>query len=146
MATEPIIYTESVHTESRDTNLPSLAVFGGAIVVTVAIVMLFCWGLFRIYTYVQPLGPAATPFASSRPLPPEPRLQPKPENDLQNYLEDEHMELNSYGWVDRSNDIVRIPIDRAMQLLLQQGLPVRSSSQSAQAGANLTSQEATTKP
>lgn len=142
MATEPTIHTEGVHHESRDTNLPSIALFGGAIVVTVAIVMFFCWGLFRIYTYVQPLSPTLTPFASPRPLPPEPRLQPKPENDLQNYLEDQHTELNSYGWVDRSQGVVRIPIERAMQLLLQQGLPVRDSSQSSQAGANSTSQEA----
>lgn len=146
MATEPNIRTKGVRHESRDTNLPSLALFGVAIVVTVAIVMFFCWGLFRIYTHVQPLGPTVTPFASSRPLPPEPRLQPKPENDLQNYLEDQHTELNSYGWVDRSQGIVRIPIERAMQLLLQQGLPVRASSQSAHASANSVSQEAATKP
>lgn len=146
MATEPIIHTIGVRHESRDTNLPSLALFGGAIVVTIAIVMLFCWGLFGIYARVQPLGPTVTPFASSRPLPPEPRLQPEPENDLENYLKDQHTELNSYGWVDRSQGIVRIPIERAMQLLLQKGLPVRNSSQSAHAGANSTSQEVTTKP
>ncbi|MGB6876208.1 MAG: hypothetical protein WBD87_09260 [Candidatus Acidiferrales bacterium] len=143
MATEPIVRTEGVRHESRDTNLPSLALFGGAIVVTVAIVMLFCLWLFGIYTRVQSLGPAAKPFASSRPLPPEPRLQPKPENDLQNYLEDQHTELNTYGWVDRSTGIVRIPIERAMQLLLQQGLPVRNSSQSARLDANRTLKEAT---
>ncbi len=143
MATEPILRTEGVRHESRDTNLPSLVLFGGAIVVTVAVVMLFCWWLFGIYTRVQPLGPAATPFATSRPLPPEPRLQPAPENDLQDYLENQHTELNTYGWVDRSNGIVRIPIERAMQLLLQQGLPTRSTSQSARASANRTSQETT---
>jgi len=143
MATEPIIHTKGVRHESRDTNLPSLALFGGAIVATVAIVMLFCWWLFALYTRVQPLGPTATPFATSRPLPPEPRLQPKPGNDLQDYLEDQYTELNTYGWVDRSNGIVRIPIDRAMQLLLKQGLPVRLSSQPAHAGANSTPKEAT---
>jgi len=31
--------------------------------------------------------------------------------------------LNSYGWVDRSNGIVRIPIDRAMDLIASRGLP-----------------------
>ena len=33
--------------------------------------------------------------------------------------------LNSYGWVDPKAGVVRIPIDRAMDLLLQKGLPVR---------------------
>jgi hypothetical protein len=35
--------------------------------------------------------------------------------------------LNSYGWVDRSNGIVHIPIDRAMDLILQNGLPTRTN-------------------
>lgn len=135
MATEPTIYTEGVRAEIRDTNMPALVILGGTIVVTVAIVMLFCWWLFGIYTYVQPLGPPSTPFASARPLPPEPRLQPKPENDLQQYLREERSELNSYGWVDRQNGVVHIPIDRAMKLLLKQGLPVRSSTQTVQADA-----------
>lgn len=29
----------------------------------------------------------------------------------------EEMELNSYGWVDQENGVVRIPIDRAIELL-----------------------------
>ena len=33
--------------------------------------------------------------------------------------------LNSYGWVDRGNNVVRIPIDRAMKLTLERGLPSR---------------------
>ncbi|HUC85551.1 MAG TPA: hypothetical protein VL970_10195 [Candidatus Acidoferrales bacterium] len=39
-------------------------------------------------------------------------------------------QLNSYGWVDRSNGIVRIPIARAMELLLQRGLPTRTNAAS----------------
>ena len=31
--------------------------------------------------------------------------------------------LNSYGWVDRSNHVVHIPIERAMDLVIQRGLP-----------------------
>lgn len=135
MATEPVIHTEGVHAEIRDTNMPALVILGSAIVITVAIVMLFCWWLFGIYTYVQPLGPAATPFASARPLPPEPRLQPKPESDLQLYLNEESSELDSYGWVDRASGVVRIPVDRAMKLLLQQGLPVRGTAQTVRADA-----------
>lgn len=146
MVTEPVIHTEGVRHESRDTNMPSIVIFGVVIVVTVAIAMLFCWWLFGIYTYVQPLGPTSTPFAFSRALPPEPRLQPKPENDLQNYLRDQHAELSTYGWVDRSNGIVRIPIERAMHLLLHQGLSTRNSAQTAQAGADSTRQEVSKKP
>jgi hypothetical protein len=31
--------------------------------------------------------------------------------------------LNSYGWVDRSNGIVRVPIERAIDLIVLRGLP-----------------------
>jgi hypothetical protein len=33
--------------------------------------------------------------------------------------------LEGYGWVDRSAGTVRLPIERAMQLLLERGLPTR---------------------
>ena len=37
----------------------------------------------------------------------------------------EEQTLNSYGWVDQQAGVVRIPIDRAMDLLAQRGLPTR---------------------
>jgi hypothetical protein len=33
--------------------------------------------------------------------------------------------LRSYGWVDREAGVVRVPIDVAMKLVLEEGLPVR---------------------
>jgi hypothetical protein len=36
--------------------------------------------------------------------------------------------LKSYGWIDRERGIVRIPIDRAIEILAQRGLPVRPQS------------------
>lgn len=49
----------------------------------------------------------------------------------------ENKKLNSYGWVDRSNGIVHIPIDRAMDLLLQRGLPARTNGVSGTDGSEL---------
>lgn len=39
----------------------------------------------------------------------------------------QNQKLNSYGWIDRTNGIVHIPINRAMDLLLQRGLPTRTN-------------------
>ena len=50
--------------------------------------------------------------------PPAPRLQVHPDADLQTYLAREKQQLSSYGWVDRKKGRARIPIDRAMELLL----------------------------
>lgn len=37
--------------------------------------------------------------------------------------------LTTYGWVDKDKGIVHIPIDKAMELLLQRGLPTRPPKQ-----------------
>jgi len=34
--------------------------------------------------------------------------------------------LDSYGWIDQDNGIVRIPIDRAIDVTVQRGLPARA--------------------
>ena len=56
---------------------------------------------------------------------PEPRLQIAPQLDLAAMRAREETELHSYGWVDRQAGVVRLPIDRAMELMVQRGLPVR---------------------
>jgi hypothetical protein len=55
--------------------------------------------------------------------PPAPRLQTDPKSDLVRLRSYERGELDRLGWADRDRDLVRIPIDRAMQLLVERGLP-----------------------
>ncbi|HXT87102.1 MAG TPA: hypothetical protein VN745_08775 [Verrucomicrobiae bacterium] len=133
MPSEPVIHTEGVRHEIRDTNIPALTAFGVAIVLTIAATMLFCFIVFRIYQNTMPMGPPAAPYASSRQLPPEPRLQTSPRMDLEDYLNTQRHELGGYNWVDRPNGVVRIPVERAMELLLKQGFPVRPATGSSQA-------------
>ena len=45
--------------------------------------------------------------------------------EINDFRMQEEQTLNSYGWVDQQAGVVRIPIDRAMQLLAQRGLPTR---------------------
>lgn len=47
----------------------------------------------------------------------------------------EETSLKSYGWIDKANGVVRIPIDRAKALIAERGLPVRSTAQPAPAGS-----------
>ena len=56
---------------------------------------------------------------------PVPRLQVAPQLDLAALRAREDAELNSYGWIDRKSGVVRIPIERAMDLVTRRGLPVR---------------------
>jgi hypothetical protein len=54
---------------------------------------------------------------------PEPRLEENERTELNSFRYSEEQELNSYGWVDHSAGVAHIPIDQAMQLLAQRGLP-----------------------
>ena len=56
---------------------------------------------------------------------PQPRLETDETTEINNFRMQEEQTLNSYGWVDHSAGVVHIPIDRAMQLLAQRGLPTR---------------------
>ena len=47
--------------------------------------------------------------------------------NLKAFREHEHEVLTTYGWADKSAGVVRIPIDRAKDLLLERGLPVRGT-------------------
>jgi hypothetical protein len=58
--------------------------------------------------------------ASTRPYFPAPREQPVPLADLETLRAREEAELNSYGWIDKTSGLVRMPIDRAIELLSQQ--------------------------
>lgn len=57
--------------------------------------------------------------------PPDPRLQVLPREDLAAYQAREHDRQQHYRWVDKAAGTVRIPIEKAMQQVLQQGLPTR---------------------
>jgi hypothetical protein len=100
----------------------------GAYLIAVLVVVFFsmAW-LFEFYGKVQSLGKPASPFENARVLPPAPRLQVEPRADLHAYCKQQDKLLNSYGWADEHNGVVRIPVDRAMELTLQQGLPARAA-------------------
>src|SRR5688500_13183787 len=68
-----------------------------------------------------------SPVADARAVPPEPRLQPTiqhhptlPYEDAKAMAEVNKRILNNYGWVDRERGVVHIPIQTAMQRLIQQ--------------------------
>lgn len=53
----------------------------------------------------------------------EPRLETAPGQTLAALKPIEQERLNTYAWINRSAGTVRIPIDRAIDLLVERGLP-----------------------
>jgi hypothetical protein len=117
--------------EHSDVNIRAILVFGAVLIAVAVAVHVLIFGLFRYFDSREGVqGPLAYPLAASQGPrePPEPRLQTDPRQDLADMRAREDEQLQSYGWVDKNAGIVRIPIDAAMKLTLERGLPVRTES------------------
>jgi hypothetical protein len=66
--------------------------------------------------------------------PPTPRLQTQPFKDVYLLRQGEAEKLTTYGWIDKEQGLVRLPIERAMELTLQRGLPTRPGAGAPSAG------------
>ncbi len=111
--------------ETRDADIRSLLLFGAALVGTLVFLFFLMARVFHYFGETQSLGPPASPFVDARALPPQPRLQVEPRVDLEHLRAGEDSELDSYGWVDQNAGLAHIPIERAMDLVAEKGLPVR---------------------
>ena len=114
--------------EASDVSVRQLFAFAAGVVGLVVLGVLGSAAVFHFFVSHQPLGPPASPFENVRTTPPEPRLQTTAPLDLKHYRDEQEKILGGYGWVDSQAGVVRIPVDRAMDLLLQKGYPVRGSS------------------
>ena len=112
--------------ETRDANARSMIVYVVVLFATLAGTFVFSWGLYRFFQGYQSLGEPAAPYMNQRvmPSPADPLIQAEPRQDLLQYQAREKSSLNSYDWVNPKSGLVKIPIDRAMDLLMKKGLPV----------------------
>jgi hypothetical protein len=111
--------------ERRDADVRALLHFGFWMAVIIATTMVTVNFTLKYFVREMPLGPGPAPFATERELPPGPRLQVQPHMELKDYCAQQQEQVTSYGWVDQRVGAVRIPIDRAMDVLLTRGLPSR---------------------
>jgi cytoskeletal protein RodZ len=114
--------------EPSEVSVKQLFGFAAGVVGLVLVGVLGSIVVFHLFVHHTPMGPPASPFDDTRELPPKVRLQTAAPEDLNRYRDEQNKILSEYGWVDPKAGIVRIPVDRAMELLLQKGYPVRASS------------------
>jgi hypothetical protein len=114
--------------EKRDVHARPLVMFGiGLLILTGIVLVLMAWMFGQFEVRAERVDVPESPLtAGTGGPPPEPRLQVLPRIDLSRQHSEEDALLNQYGWVDRGAGIARIPIDRAMDLLVQKGLPMRT--------------------
>ncbi|MBI4444942.1 MAG: hypothetical protein HY645_03455 [Acidobacteria bacterium] len=113
--------------EPSDISLRVVVIFGIGLLTAAIVIHFAVGGLFSfLFTRTETRDVRQSPLAQSRRVPPQPRLQVVPEQGLRLMQEEQEKLLHSYQWVDRASGVVRIPIDRAMERLLEKGLPVRT--------------------
>jgi hypothetical protein len=130
------VANETVQHEESDVNIRAIFGFGLGLLVVGILVHVAVLMLFRYFSSGQEAANSVRqyPLAAGQEnrLPPEPRLQTNPRQDLLDLRAQEDRLLNGYSWVDRNAGVVRIPIDDAMKLVVQRGLPARGPQQAGQ--------------
>ena len=110
--------------ETRDFSMRVIVLFAASLAVLLAgSLALMAWLFDSFHVTPAGYGVRGAPVAATPPRPPGPRLQASPVRDMQEMLQVENAQLQSYGWVDRSAGMVRMPIERAMEFVARQGLP-----------------------
>ncbi|MBW4028453.1 MAG: hypothetical protein HIU93_13800 [Acidobacteria bacterium] len=141
--------------EVTDVNTPGVVVFLIAMAVSVGVFFVFCYGMGKVINnaLIKRDGPPNKwnqfnmPGAAPRNMESNPALQqqqlhaltqrfPTPRLQLDDGNQDvadlharEDLLLEHYSWIDQSKGTVRIPIERAMQLIVERGLPVAPAAQ-----------------
>jgi hypothetical protein len=121
--------------ETRDANTRGVLGFLAVLFVVVNLVLFVTWRLFRYYEVAERSPVPASSFADQRQLPPAPDLAVNGPEDFQKMYAEQQQKLDSYAWEDRQAGVVRVPIERAMDLLLEKGLPVMPSAAQGQSAA-----------
>ena len=140
--------------ERRDIGVRTVLYFFAGLAAAAILIHLLLAGLYgyldkRVKAHEPPVNPLVSNVpADTRNVPPkypdtafpDPRLERDERSQLNDIRLAEEQKLNTYDWVDQKAGTVRIPIERAMDLLAQRGLPVHSQSAGQATNHNATSE------
>jgi hypothetical protein len=134
--------------ETRDANVRGVIGFLVGLSLMLVFTALVCWGMFKYFSGSQASRAPASPFSETRQLPTGPQLQVNPRQDWLRFRAEQEHALESYSWESREDGTVRVPIERAMEILLKQGLPVAPSASptGTSAGAEKPAPKGSAKP
>jgi hypothetical protein len=125
-APAPRLDNPAVNHDRSDVDLRRITYWGAGLAAAVLLFLLLLFWLFDLFSAREskrghhPVGiPKTAPPATA------PQLQISPPTDMRQLRAAEDKILNSYGWVDKEKGAVRIPIERAMEITAQRGLPAR---------------------
>ena len=126
---------DDVAFEKRDVRHTSVLAFLFYLAITLVLSFGLCWGVLRFTeARIVRSDPPPPPVRANIPVPkaPEPRLQAQglrdfhdsdPQQDFREKLARDRAALDTPAWVDEKGGIAQIPVEDAMKILLEKGLP-----------------------
>lgn len=117
------------HLDPDDISMGTVTRFIVYLTVLTVVVHGFIWwfmvsGDARILAEQEVMYPLAAEQGER--LPPAPRLQTLPREELSTLRDGWRRSLEGYSWLDKGAGAVRVPIEQAMQRVLTQGIPTRA--------------------
>ena len=123
----PQLHTTTAHVhEDSDVSIKSLGIFLAVLAITMVITGAIVVGLFDLFLKeAEEADVPPSPLAQSgEPAPPPgPLLQVAERLDLRLHRESQEKLIHETGWIDRDRGVVRIPIERAIELTAERGFP-----------------------
>jgi len=114
-------------------DMPLAGIKGFVVFLSLLLLVTFIivWLVIRVLLHMSVTSDGVpSPFAGESHAP-APQIQPSRDHntmdwqDLQAFRDEEKTKLTEYAWIGPDKQSARIPIDRAMDLILQRGLPTR---------------------
>lgn len=109
--------------EPSDINARGVIIAGGGVLAFAMLATVILYPVFEHFLHAHAAHTSARREFASRVALPEPRLQDSPRRDLAAYINQQQFELHRYSVVDRQRGTLTIPIERAMDLLVERGIP-----------------------
>jgi len=114
---------EKAH-ERKDADAINLIMIAFLLAVVIGLCLLICWIVLRAFNQNREAQePPRSRMAEQAAQFPQPHLITRSGDELRQTQMAAEKKLDSYGWVDRKAGVAQVPIARAMELLVERGLP-----------------------
>ncbi len=123
--------------EVQETLTPKVAVkfFVGIFVIVIAsMIVVWILEMFLVKQAGTVLDPSMVQPVSRREMGAA-FIQNNPELEKENLVKRQQSEINKYGWVDEAKGKAQIPIDRAIEILGEKGMPETNANPTGNGGA-----------
>lgn len=129
-----MISTESLERGHEQSDLSIKTLFWGLVVLLVvttaaALAMAVMWDVLD--ARIAGMQPPPSPLVQTDVEPPEPRLETTPREVRTRIDALRTLQASTYTWLDRDGGVARIPVERAMEILVERGLPYSGEAEAA---------------